>query len=63
MVCPNCATALAPNLLQQETVKCPSCERIFKPSDAKADVHSIRALTPSESLRTMLDKMAKGPKG
>jgi hypothetical protein len=53
---------LAPHLLEQEAVRCPACERIFKPSDAKADGHAVRALTPSESLRAVLNTMAKGPK-
>ena len=59
--CPHCGVQLAAQDVQNDTATCHSCARKFKLAEAATDPSPVRALTPSESLRRQLDKMAKGP--
>jgi hypothetical protein len=59
--CPRCGVQLAAQDVQNDTAKCHSCARKFNIAEAATDPNPIRALTPSESLRRQLDKMARGP--
>jgi hypothetical protein len=63
MYCPHCGARLGADMLEStETAKCLSCEWTFFLWDAVSEPGNARALTVPKSLRTQLDKMAKGPR-